>query len=77
MIRVKNEILLCIVDYYSEFPILKRADSLAADDLVTAARIVLTEFGLPKETISDAGMNFTTEMFKQFCGQVNIEQAIT
>ena len=55
----------------------KKAKSLTADDLVKPAKIVFTEFGLPKEIISDADMNFSTDIFRQFCRKVNLEQAIT
>ena len=39
-------------------------------------RLFSAEFGLSKKIISDIGMNFTSEMFRQFCMQMNIEQAI-
>ena len=58
---VKNKTLLFIIDYCSKFPIVKRADSLAADDLVKAAQYVFAEFRLSMNIISDAGMNFTSE----------------
>ena len=41
---VKKETCQCIVDYYSTFPIVRRADSLTADDLVKAANIIFTKF---------------------------------
>ena len=52
----------------------EKANSLAADDLVKAAKIVFTKFGLPKSIISDAGMNFTSDTFKQFCRRGNIQK---
>ena len=48
---VTNKILLCIVDYSSKFSIVKMADSLAAADLVKAAKIMFTKLGLPKKLI--------------------------
>ena len=36
----KNNALLCIVDYNSNFPIVKRADSPVVNDLVKTAKIV-------------------------------------
>ena len=64
---VKNKKLLCIVYYYSNFPIAKKSHRLTADDMFGAANIVFTEFRLPKKIISDAGTNFTSETFRQFC----------
>ena len=31
---INNHVVLCIVDYYSKFPIVKKADGLTADDLI-------------------------------------------
>ena len=42
---------LCIVDYYSKFPVMKRADELSAYHLIRAAKVAFTEFGLPKNSI--------------------------
>ena len=53
--------LLCIVDIYSKFPIVKIADGLSPADLIRAAKIVFAEFGLPKKSVSDTGMNFMSE----------------
>ena len=68
--------LLYIVDCYRKFPIVKRADSLVADDLVKAAKIVFTEFGLLKKLISNAGPNLTSDTFWQFCRQMHIEHLL-
>ena len=43
---------------HSKFSVLKRTDGLLANDLLRVGKIVLTEFGLPKKTVSDAGTNF-------------------
>ena len=50
---IHNNTLLCIVDYYSKFPIMKKADGLSADDLFREMKIVFTQFGLPKKVVSD------------------------
>ena len=70
---INYNMLLCIVDYYSKFPIVKKADGLSADDLTRGAKIVFTEFGLPKKIVSDAGKNFISDCFIQFCRQLNID----
>ena len=61
----KKNRLLCIVDSYS------KADSLAADDLFRAAKIIFAEFRLPKTFVSYVGTNFTSEI-QTICGQMNI-----
>ena len=42
----------------------KKVDSLTADELVKAAKIVFKEFQLPKKFISDVGINFTSDTLK-------------
>ena len=69
ILLVKNKALLCIVDYYGKFSIVKSDDSLTADDLVKAVKIVFAECILPKKIISDVGMNFTSETSRQFSGR--------
>ena len=41
---LNNNTLLCVVDYYSTFPIMRKADRLSADDLIRAVKIVIAEF---------------------------------
>ena len=61
MFSITNKTLLCIVPYYTKFPIMKKADGLSADDLIRAAKIVLAQSGLPKKIVSDAGTNFISD----------------
>ena len=64
---IKNNMPLCLVHYYSKFPVVKKADGLLADDLIKAAKIVFAEFGLLKRIVSDAGTNLISDKFKNFC----------
>ena len=48
---INSKTLLYIVDYYSWFPVMKKAGRLSADDLIRATKFVFTEFGLPKNSI--------------------------
>ena len=34
LLSINYKMLLCIVDYYSKFPIMKKAEGLSADDLI-------------------------------------------
>ena len=65
---------LCIVDYYSKFPALRKVRSMSAKDLIQAIKAIFTEFGLCKKLVSDAGMYFVLEQFKEFCRCLNIDQ---
>ena len=68
---------LYIVDYHSKFTILKKVNSLSPHDLVQMTKLTVTKYGLLKKIISDAGTNFITETFKDFCRKMNTQQTIT
>ena len=46
---INNKMLLCIVEYYTKLPIVKKVGSLAVDDLVQMAKMIFTDYGLPKK----------------------------
>ena len=64
---VNNKTLLSIVDYYSKFSIVNKAAGLSADDLLQMAKLIFAEYGPFKKIVSDAGTNYPSETFKQFC----------
>ena len=74
---INNKTLLCMVDYHSKLPIVKKVISLSADDLVQKAKLIFAGNRLPKKFVSDVVSNFTSEAFKYFCRQINIQQTIT
>ena len=59
-----------------QVPNCEEVGSLAVDDLVQMIKMIFAEYGLPKMTVSDAGTNFTSVMFHQFCRLMNIQQSI-
>ena len=69
----KNKHYLCIVDYNSKFPVIKRLDGLSAENLINTVKIIFAKYGIPQKIMSDAGTNFIADMFWQFCRSVNIE----
>ena len=58
---INNSNLFCMLDYYSKFLVVKKADSMLAEDLIHATKIVFTELDLPKKFVSDAGKNFVSK----------------
>ena len=54
---------LCIADYHSKFPVIKKTEGLPADNLIIAFKF-FTEYKLPKKIMSDAGVNFVSERFQ-------------
>ena len=75
MCTLSNKNYICIVDYHSKFPIVKKAEDMSADSLILACRGIFSEFGFPKKIMSDVGGNFISDKFKQFCKRMSIEQA--
>ena len=68
---------LCIVDYHSKFPVTKTVERLSAESLVNTVKIIFTKYAIPQKLMSDAGTNFISETFCQFCKSINMEQAVS
>ena len=64
--------LLCIVDYFTKFPFVKKTSDLSAESLIKSVKIVFEEVGLPEKIVLDTGTNFKSDKFRQFCRQLNI-----
>ena len=71
----KNKHYLCIVDYNRKFPVIKRLESLSADNLINVVKTIFAKYGIPHKLMSDVVTNFISDKFYQFCKLVNIEQA--
>ena len=71
----KNKHYLCIVDYNSKFPVIKRLEALSADNLINVVKTIFAKYGIPHKLMLDVGTNFVSDKFHQFCKLVNIEQA--
>ena len=50
-----NKNYLCIVDYHSEFPVIKRLEGLSTENLIPTAKVIFTECGIPCKLMSDTG----------------------
>ena len=77
MFTLKNKHYLCIVDYHSKFPVIKKTEHLSADSLILISKVIFAEYGLPKKIMSDSGGNFVSDKFKTFCKSLNIQQAFS
>ena len=64
---LNNTQYLCIVDYHSKFPIIKKTEDLSADSLILTCKIIFTEYGIAKKIMSDSGSNFVSDKFRTFC----------
>ena len=77
MFTLNKKNYLCIIDYHGKFPIIKKTKDLSADSLIFTYKVIFLEYGIPKRKMSDAGGNFVSEKFKNFCKSLNIEQAVS
>ena len=45
--QFNNKNYLCIIDYHSKLPVVKRMDRLSADSLIAAVKVIFVEDGIP------------------------------
>ena len=50
-------------------------ESLSADNMILACKVIFSEYGIPKKIMSNTGGKFVSEKFKEFCTKLNIEHA--
>ena len=67
---------LCIVDYNSKFPIVRKLQGLLTKHLINAVTAIFGKYGILQKVMSDAGTNFVSEEFRHFCKSIIVEQAI-
>ena len=72
-----NKNYLCIVDYHSKFPVIKKMEELSTESLITTTKVIFAEYGIPCKIMLDAGTNFVSDKFRKFCSRLNIEQAVS
>ena len=58
-----NKNYLCLVDYHSKFPVVKRMEGLSTENLIATTKIIFAEYGIPCKIMSDAGTNFVSDKF--------------
>ena len=77
MFTLDNKQYICIVDYHSKFPIVKKTKDLSADGLILTCEIIFGEYGVLKKIMSDSGGNFISDKLKTFCKSLNRKQAFS
>ena len=77
MFQLHNRNYLCIVDYHSKFPVVKKMEGLLAESLISVFKVIFSEYGISKRVMSDADSNFISEKFRNFCNSLNIEHAVS
>ena len=77
MFTLNNKHYLCIMDYNSKFPIIKKTEDLSAENLILMCKVIFVEYGLPRKIMSDSGGNTISDKFTKFCKSLNIEQSFS
>ena len=72
-----NKNYLCIIDYNSKFPVIKKLEGLSAESLINTTKIIFAKYGIPPKIMSDAGTNFVSDRVQQFCKTINVERAVS
>ena len=58
-----NKNCLCVQDYNSKFPVIKRLEGLSVENLINTVKIIFTKYGIPQKIMSDTGTNFVSHRF--------------
>ena len=77
-----NRNYLCIVDYHSQFLVVKQVEGFSTENLMKTCKIIFWECGLPSKTVSDVQTLFQSNFkssavnlayITQYCGHTTIK----
>ena len=68
---------LLTVDYFSQFPVVRKLQSLHSLSVIKILKEIFTTVGIPKCIVSDGGTQFTSQEFKDFMRDWQINHRIT
>ena len=75
--HLNNKNYLCITDYHSKFPLIKRIEGLSTESVIATTKVIFAEYGILHRLMSDVGTNFILEKFRRLCSRLNIEKAVS
>ena len=64
---LEGEIYLILIDCYSNFPIIRNMVPSSTKDVCVVLDSTFTEYGLPKELVTDQGLCYAATEFTEFC----------
>ena len=73
---LRNTHYLLAVDYSSWFPVVKKLQSLHSVSIIKHLKDVFMVMGVPRCIVSDGGMQFTSQEFKDFTKMWGIQNRI-
>ena len=63
---------MIVVDYFSSYPWIRSLKGITTKSTIGALKTIFTEIGYPQGIHSDAGSQYTSNEFKQFCATNDI-----
>ena len=68
---------LLTVDYFSQFPIVRKLQSLHSLSVIKDLKEIFTELDVPICIVSDGGLQFTSQEFQDFMKMLGIQHRVT
>ena len=74
LFNCNNHEYLIIADYYSKFPIIQKMNGLTTSNMVISTmKQTFSEHGIPSRVVSDNGPQYSSEAFKEFSQQWQLD----
>ena len=73
----RNTQYLLVIDYFSQFPVVKQLQSLHSLSVIKQLKDIFTEIGIPRCMVSDGGTQFTSQEFQDFTKTWGIQHKVT
>ena len=64
--RLQGHYYLLFVDYYSKFIAVENLQNPQSETVINKCKRILSQFGIPKELITDNGHEFSSHKFRSF-----------
>ena len=74
---ISGHTYLVLVDWYSNWPVVKKCKDESAAELITALREFFCSFGVPDEITSDGGPTYTAAATQQFLSNWKVKHRLT
>ena len=77
LFTLRNTHYLLVVDYFSQFPVIRKLQSLHLMSVIKHLKEIFTEIGVPRCIVLDGGTQFTSQEFQDFMRRWDIQHKIT
>ena len=71
--ELQNKYLLTLIDHFSKFSQAYVLNNKTSEEVIKTLKIFIKEIGTPKLLHSDNGGEFSSNLYKLFCGEKNIK----